>query len=201
MKLSFSTGGWPFSLDESMQLAREMNYDGLEISANSLDTFEGSGAPLSPARLNETVRAFREANLSIAALNAGDGWTEDGALALIALAHDLRCPFVVLPLSVPAMDAEAALAPLLPIAERAGVALLVPSAGPYADTGALKALLDDFASDYLGAAWNVPCAATKKTPEEIVTDLGAYIRHVYLCDGVIEGNNVQVKLLGEAICP
>ena len=49
MKLSFSTGGWPFSLEESMNLAREMNYDGLEISAKSLGIFERSGAPFSPA--------------------------------------------------------------------------------------------------------------------------------------------------------
>ena len=201
MKLSFSTGGWPFSLDESMNLAREMKYDGLEISAKSLGIFERSGAPFSPARLHETVRTLNENNLSITALNAGQGWTEDEAMALIALAHDLRCPFVVLPLSVPAMDAEAALASLLPIAERAGVALLIPSAGPYADTGVLKTLLDNFASDYLGAVWNVPQAAAKKTPEQIVTDLGAYIRHVYLCDAVIENGEVQEKLLGEGELP
>jgi fatty-acyl-CoA synthase len=102
---------------------------------------------------------------------------------------------------MPAMSAEAALAPLLPIAERAGVALLIPSAGPYADTGVLKTLLDDFASDYLGAVWNVPCAAAKKTPEEIVTDLGAYIRHVYLCDAVIQDGRVREKLLAEGELP
>ena len=56
MKLSFSTGGWPFSLDECASLAREMRYDGLEISAVSLDSFERSGAPLSPGRLHDTVR-------------------------------------------------------------------------------------------------------------------------------------------------
>ena len=37
MKLSFSTGGWPFSLDECASLAKEMRYDGLEISAEMGD--------------------------------------------------------------------------------------------------------------------------------------------------------------------
>ena len=201
MKLSFTTGGWPYSLEECMNLAREMQYDGLEISAGSLDIFERSGAPLSSARLHETARALNEASLSISAVQAEENWTAEEAMALIALAHDLRAPFVVLPLTAPAPDAEAALCPLLPVAERAGVALLIPSVGPYADTGALKTLLDDFASDYLGAVWHVPCAAAKKTPEEIVTDLGAYIRHVYLCDGVIVDGRVQEKLLGEGELP
>ena len=201
MKLSFTTGGWPYSLEECMNLAREMQYDGLEISAGSLDIFERSGAPLSSARLHETARALNEASLSISAVQAEENWTAEEAMALIALAHDLRAPFVVLPLTAPAPDAEAALCPLLPVAERAGVALLIPSVGPYADTGVLKTLLDDFASDYLGAVWHVPCAAAKKTPEEIVTDLGAYIRHVYLCDGVIVDGRVQEKLLGEGELP
>ncbi|MBR0227563.1 MAG: AMP-binding protein, partial [Clostridia bacterium] len=201
MKLSFSTRGWPFSLDECVNLAREMRYDGLELSAGSLDVFDRTGAPLSPARLHETVRDLNEQSLSIAALTAGETWTEDEAKALIALAHDLRAPHVVLPLKAAPEDAADMLAPLLPIAERAGVPLLIPSVGLYADTGVLKNLLDGFASDYLLAAWDVPSAATKKSPEEIVTDLGAYIRHVYLCDGVIENGRVQKKLLGEGSLP
>ena len=201
MKLSFSTHGWPFSLDECVNLAKEMRYDGLELSAGSLDVFDRAGAPLSPARLHETVRGLNEQSLSIAALTAGDGWTADEALSLIALAHDLRAPHVVLPLKAAPEDAADMLAPLLPIAERAGVPLLIPSTGMYADTGVLKNLLDGFASDYLLAAWDVPSAATKKSPEEIVTDLGAYIRHVYLCDGVIENGRVQKKLLGEGNLP
>ena len=201
MKLSFSTGGWPFPFDACMNLAKEMRYDGLELSASSLELFDRTGAPLSPARLNETVRDLNEQSLSIAAITAGETWTEDEAKALIALAHDLRAPHVVLPLIAGPEEAAEMLSPLLPIAERAGVPLLIPSAGIYADTGILKDLLDSFASDYLLAAWDVPCAAAKKTPEQIVTDLGAYIRHVYLCDGMIENGVMQKKLLGEGNLP
>ena len=74
MKLSFSTGGWPFSLDECASLAKEMRYDGLEISSDSLSRFEHSGAPLSPGRLHDTVRRLNEAALSIAALKASENW-------------------------------------------------------------------------------------------------------------------------------
>ena len=60
MKLSFSTGGWPFSLEECASLAMEMRYDGLEISTESLNRFEQSGAPLSPGRLHDTARKLNE---------------------------------------------------------------------------------------------------------------------------------------------
>ena len=105
MKLSFSTHGWPFSLEECVNLAREMRYDGLELSAGSLDLFDRTGAPFSPAQLHETVRDLNEQSLSIAALTAGETWTEDEAKALIALAHDLRAPHVVLPLKAAPEDA------------------------------------------------------------------------------------------------
>ena len=82
MKLSFSTGGWPFSLEECASLAKEMRYDGLEISTESLNRFEQSGAPLSPGRLHDTVRRLNEDALSIAALKASDNWETDEVLAL-----------------------------------------------------------------------------------------------------------------------
>ena len=201
MKLSFSTGGWPFSLEECASLAKEMRYDGLEITTESLNRFEQSGAPLSPGRLHDTVRRLNEDALSIAALRASDNWEADEVLALIALAHDLRSPFVVIPMQETGGVAEEKISAVLPVAEKAGVTLLVPSAGPYADTGILKALLDDFASDFLGAAWQVPAAAAVKSPEQIVTDLGAYIRHVYLCDGILENGEMKEKLLGEGNLP
>ena len=201
MKLSFSTGGWPFSLEQCMNLAKEMRYEGLELSAKSLTLFDRTGAPFAPARLHDTVRSFHEQSLSIAAVTAGEGWSAEMALSLIALAHDLRAPHVVLPLNAAPEEAADMLAPLLPIAERAGVPLLIPSIGVYADTGVLKTLLDSFASDYLLAAWHVPSAAAKKSPEEIVTDLGAYIRHVYLCDAEIRDGQVREMLLGEGSLP
>ena len=114
MKLSFSTHGWPFSLDECVNLAKEMRYDGLELSAGSLDVFDRTGAPLSPARLHETVRDLNEQSLSISALTAGETWTADEALSLIALAHDLRAPHVVLPLKAAPEEAAEIIAPCCP---------------------------------------------------------------------------------------
>ena len=138
MKLSFSTGGWPFSLEECASLAKEMRYDGLEITTESLNRFEQSGAPLSPGRLHDTVRRLNEDALSIAALKASDNWEADEVLALIALAHDLRSPFVVIPMREIGDAVEEKISAVLPVAEKAGVTLLIPSAGPYADTGILK---------------------------------------------------------------
>ena len=202
MKLSFATGGWPFSLDECMEMARDMRYDGLEISVESLKEFEMAGAPFSPAHLHETVRRLHEEALQISCLSAHPDWSGEAAEALIRLAHDLRAPYVLIPVEEETEEAKARIAPVLPLAEKLGVALLIPSIGRYADTGALKMLLDHFASDFLGACWDVPCAAAAgKSPEEIVTDLGAYIRHVYLCDGVKGRIPAERKLLGEGNLP
>ena len=201
MKLSFATGSWPFSLEESIGKAREMRYDGLELSQESLARFAQTGDPLSPARMTDTVRRLNEAGIDVACIAASPNWKTVDIPKLITLAHDLRCPFVTLPFSQ-AEGAEEKAALLLPLAEKAGVTLLISTLGPYADTGALKALLDGFASDFLGAAWQVPyAAAAGKAPEDVVKDLGAYIRHVYLCDGDAEGGRAIPRLLGEGSLP
>jgi len=198
MKLSFSTGAWPFSMDEAMQMALEMHYDGLEISAASLHKYLQMGGSLSPARLSDTARNLNEASLSVSALAAEEDWNKEMIRSLVALAHDLRCSFVVLPILDDVDEAARRIEKVLPDAEKAGVTLLVPSCGRYADTGKLKMLLDSFASDSLGAVWDIPCAASAgKSPEEIVTDLGAYIRHVHLCDGIKNNGIMEKKLLGE----
>ncbi|MBE5782465.1 MAG: AMP-dependent synthetase [Clostridiales bacterium] len=198
MKLCFATGGWPFSLEECMNLAQEMHYDGLELSVESFSGFEKAGAPLSPAHMSETVRRLNEASLSVAAIAAHPGWSGEAVVSLVKMAHDLRVPFVVLPMEEDVDAAQEKIAPLIAFAEKYGVTLLVPTAGVYADTGVLKNLLDRFASDFLGAAWDVPCAAAAgKSAEEIVTDLGAYIGHVYLCDGIKNEKGMEKKLVGE----
>ena len=106
MKLSFSTGGWPFSLDEWMNQAKEMHYDGLEIAASSLPDFAETGAPFSPARLSETVRQLNEEALCISCITAENDWAKESVYDLIHLAHDLRAPFVALPMQLEEKEAE-----------------------------------------------------------------------------------------------
>ncbi|MBE5787886.1 MAG: AMP-dependent synthetase [Clostridiales bacterium] len=198
MKLSFSTGVWPFSMDEAIEMAREMHYEGLEISAASLHQYIRMGGPLSPARLSDTARTLNEAAISVSALSLEADWNREMIGSLVELARNLRCPFLVVPVEEDVEAAAQRIEEVLPGAEKAGIALLVPSLGTYADTGKLKMLLDHFASDFLGAVWDVPCAAQAgKSPEEIVTDLGAYIRHVHLCDGVMKNGKMEKRLLSE----
>ncbi|NLD83718.1 MAG: AMP-binding protein [Clostridiales bacterium] len=201
MKLSFTTGGWPFSLEDCIARAREMRYDGIELSQESLVRFSQAGDPLSPVRMSDTVRRLNEYSLDIACIAAAAQWKVVDIPKLITLAHDLRCPFVALPFDREAGAAEKA-ALLLPLAEKAGVTLLIPTFGPFADTGRLKKLLDGFASDSLSAAWSVAhTPAAGKSPEDVVTDLGAYIRHVYLSDGDLENGAAVPRLLGEGSLP
>ncbi len=193
MKLSYSTGGFALSWEEALTQAIETGFSGIEIASSSLRAWETQGNPFSRERLARTARTLSEHALTVPCLYAG---REDDLPALIALARGIRCPCVAV--EPPETAPEAFVAPLLAAAERLGVALLVPTVGAFSDTKALKDFLDGFASDHLLALWRVDrTAARGETPEETVTNLGAYVRHVHLCDAAIGGDDAGERLLGE----
>ena len=95
---------------------------------------------------------------------------------------------------------RAQLSGLLPEAEKAGVTGLIKTTGLYADTGALRALMDDFASDYLAALWDVhhPYRDCGEDPDTTIRNLGAYVRHVHLRDSDDSG---AYDIIGEGTLP
>lgn len=97
------------------------------------------------------------------------------------------------------------LARLKPLAEKAGVVLLVETSGGMADTRKLVDLLDSFASDSLGACWNMldTWFEGKESAQDTITNLGAYVRHVRLTDASPEEGTpyASYELLGEGKLP
>ena len=81
------------------------------------------------------------------------------------------------------------LTPLVALAENHKVVLLLESGGALADTRKLVEVLDYFACDHLAACWDAhhTCLMQKETPEETITNLGAYVRYVRLTDGADPG--------------
>ena len=73
---------------------------------------------------------------------------------------------------------------LLPLAEEKGVTLLLKTSGIYADTARLRAMMDQFASDYMGALWDVhhPYRDFGESGDTTIKNLGAYVKHVHLRD-------------------
>jgi fatty-acyl-CoA synthase len=92
---------------------------------------------------------------------------------------------------------------LIPSAEKSGVVLLIETAGAFADTGVLRDLLNRFASDSLGALWDVqyPYMDAGETPETTIKNLGAYVKHVHMKDAKKNGERIENCLVGEGELP
>ena len=202
MKLSFSTNRWTgFTVEEFIHVAREYRFDGIEIH---------SVTELSE-NLNDTYRSLNEQRLQVPCIDLVSDVACSNALAqslaelagCLKAARKLRTPY----LRIRATQQEGAdqavrafLSAALPEARKDGVTLLMETAGLYADTAHLRELLNEFASDDLGALWDLcyPYAQHKESPQDTITNLGAYVKHVHAKDMDEQG---AFTLVGEGRLP
>ncbi len=207
MNLSFSTRGWDFSWEEALDLAEEMGFGGVELyNLQAMPALTERGGAFHKYNVAATVRALRDRKLTIPCLDTScDVSRPDSCVAalqsLLTLAAEARVPFVSV---IAHEDSETLvrerLDALLPVAEKCGVTLLLKTSGIYADTARLRALLDDYASDCLGALWHMhhPCRDRGETPDATIKNLGAYVRHVHLRDS---DDAAHYSLVGEGTLP
>ena len=75
--------------------------------------------------------------------------------------------------------------------------------GVYADTARLRDLLNQVRSDSVAALWDIhhPYRYAGESPEETVTNLGAYIKYVHVKDSVMENGKVSYRMMGEGDLP
>ena len=219
MKLSFSTDYWKgLAFADYVSLAKEMQFSGIEIHDIDDPVFSEDNAIFSD--MAPSV-ARKLANLGIAipcldtVFNMADAENERENLETVkrylAAAKSVRCPFVRLyakrigDTALDTLDTAvvAFLEKAILLAEKAGVVLLIESAGIYADTARLAKILGIFASDSLGALWDIshPYRLFGEEPEKTVENLGAYIKHVHIKD--LRGSKDQVTycLMGEGELP
>ncbi|HIR02596.1 MAG TPA: AMP-binding protein, partial [Candidatus Scatovicinus merdipullorum] len=92
---------------------------------------------------------------------------------------------------------------LAPLAEKAGVTLLVETNGVYADTARLRRLLEQLSSDAVAALWDMhhPYRFMGEKPEQTVQNLGAYIKYVHVKDSVMTEQGVEYRMMGEGDLP
>ena len=209
MKLSFSTRGrldtrW----DELCDLAADNGFVGIEVyDAYKDQTLTGPGGALHRYNCAATLRGLRDRGLSIPVLDSScnlgfhEQQTLDHVRFLIELAHAMQTEYVAIRSEQEDMrllkrDLDA----LLPLAREKHVVLLIKTNGVFSDTGRLRALLDDCAVDELGVLWDVhhPCRDAGEQPEQTITNLGAYIKHVHLRDS---DENGSYALVGEGSLP
>ncbi len=219
MKLSLSTYGWrdtPWQEYES--LARELHYDGIEIHDVREARISGPGAPFEPSSLSRTRRRLAGEGIEISCLDAlsnpADAAQYEKAVRegedLIVMAAALHCQC----LRLRALDTgigeahedenvKKVISALLKKAEKAGVTLLIETAGIYANSKRLQLLLDSFAADALCALWDVhnTCRFAGETPQQTITNLGAYVKHVHIKDSRLADGKVEYMLPGEGELP
>ncbi|MBQ4105848.1 MAG: AMP-binding protein [Clostridia bacterium] len=216
MKLSFSTNGWGgFGWEDFYSMAKDLGFQGVEIHDISRSVYYGVNGPLREENIAKTVRTLASLELSIPCIDALCDISDESKVQEnieeinrhIELAAQLNCPYVRVHAGSGAENAdktaEQVLRACLGTAENQKVAMLVETVGIYADTQRLRDLLNIFASDNVAALWdmNHPCREFDETPEQTITNLGAYIKHVHIKDSVKETGKTSYRLMGEGDLP
>ena len=208
MNLSFSTRGWPnLTWDEMVDTALEMDFSGIEVyNLNKFDEMLAKGGPFHQYQIAATVRDLREKKLTIPCFDTSCDLSADPdgvetIIGLVEVAKNAQVKYVVACALTENEDAVfAALEKIVPVAEKAGVSLLLKTSGIYADTARLRRMLDQFASDNLGALWDAhhPYRDFGESGDATIKNLGAYVCHVHLRDSDDTG---AYQLIGEGTMP
>ena len=208
MKLSFSTRGWiDRSWDELVDLAQRMDFHGIEVyNAQGIQELSGKGGPFHKYDARATVRDLRKSGLEVPVFDSPIDVSEPGdqveqVKALIDLAALSGTPFVCVKAYTDDDDrVKQVVSQVLDHAEEQDVCLLIKTAGIYANTERLVKVMDVFASDYLGALWDVcyPYRDFNEKPGISIKNLGAYVKHVHMKDMDDDGT---YNLVGEGTFP
>ncbi len=208
MNLSFSTRGWTdLTWEDMLQTAQEMGFGGIEVyNLPKFDPMLDRSGPFHKYQSAATVRQLRDKKLTIPCFDTSYDLSEGTECVpylqgLMEVARDTHVPYV----AACALREEETLvmqnlAALLETAEQTGVTLLIKTSGIYADTARLRRILDQFASDRLGALWDVHHTFRDfgETGDTTIKNLGAYVSHVHLRDSDDEG---EYQLIGEGTLP
>ncbi len=206
MKLSFSTRGWgDMSWEELLHSALDMRFTGIEVyNLFKAPELTDRGGPFDKYKIAATVRQLRDLKLSIPCLDTSvdlSATMDDALERMTKTAHDAQIPYVV---GWASSDDEDTLRSnidrLLPLAEEMGVCLLIKTSGIFADTARLRTLLESYASDWLGALWDMhhPYRDFGESADSTIKNLGTYVKHVHLRDS---DDADTYNLIGEGNLP
>jgi len=220
MLTCFSTLACPdFSWQEIYSMAKDFNFDGIEIRGLGDDIFSVKAAPFTDKELPNTIAKLKELGLEIPCLSSGepvnDRTTRDEAeaeiIAYAELASKLGASYIrVLGDRNAAPSGEVddevvieTMKQLVPVAEKYNVTLLLETNGVYADSARLKRVLDAIGSRKVAALWDMhhPYRFFGESPKQTADTLGEYIKHVHVKDSVMDGDKVTYKLMGTGDMP
>ena len=216
MNLSFSTKGWHNNtFEEFCEIAEYLHFEGIELHNIYNRLFTAKDGAFHDYTAAATLRRLYNKNLKISCLDTiseladKDSNIEEELTRCLEIAENLHIPYIRLR-AKSAEDKETALKQteeflrkMLPLAEEKGVTLLLETSGLFASTTTLRDMLDGFACDNLGALWNLSAAYFEcgESAEDVIKNLGAYVRHVHFSDAVKTDNGIEYCLAGEGELP
>ena len=210
MKLAFSTRFHKNrSFDDFLKTAEELKYSGIEIHDFRDPSFGGRTSPFNPDMASATKRKLINAKKSIVCIdsncNAADLSQENFEKfnSAVAVASNINVPYVKLYAEKSDGAYEKTIefvTKAIEIGEKNNVIVLVETRELFADTTKLCDLMNHFASDYIGADWNMyeTYFVGGEDSEKTITNLGAYVKLVHLTDAQKEGER---SLIGEGTIP
>ncbi len=216
MKLSFSTRGWyNHTFEEFCDIAVELGFGGIELHNINNKLFTNRDGAFHDYAAAATLRRLYEKKLQLPCIDTlcdlADDDVEDETLDEIrrcmTVAVNLRIPYVRIKAITgdeTSLDGIARrIEMLLPEAEEHGITFLIETSGVFCNTAHLREMLNRFACDNLAALWNMSAAyfGAGESSEEIIQNLGAYLKHVLFCDGIKTEDGVEFCLAGEGELP
>lgn len=216
MNLSFSTKGWHNSTFEDFcEVAEYLHFEGIELHNIYNRLFTAKDGAFHDYTAAATLRRLYNKNLKISCLDTiseladKDSNIEEELSRCLEIAENLHIPYIRLRAKASEnqetalKQTEEFLRKVIPQAEEKGVTLLLETSGLFASTAVLRDMLDGFAHDNLGALWNLSAAYFEcgESAEDVIKNLGAYVRHVHFHDAVKTENGVEYCLAGEGELP
>ncbi len=218
MNLSFSTKGWhDSSFEDFCLVAEDLGFKGIELHNIHNRLFTDKNGAFHDYTAAATLRKLFEKKLQLTCIDTicdlSDIKNEEATLEeiekCIEIAKNLHIPYVRLRAEAEERTDEAfsfvsrVLEKAVKIAEGNGVVLLLETKGMFADTAVLRDILENFASDFLAALWNVSEAYKQvgEEPKDIIKNLGAYVKHVHISDVRKTESGFEYCLIGEGELP
>ena len=218
MKLSFSTKGWhEGSFEDFCNIAADLRFDGIELHNVYNRLFTDKNGAFHDYTAAATVRRLFEKKLQLPCIDtvsniadkASEKQFKEEISTCLNIAKNLKIPCIRVKATASLGDENATeqvykvLSDVLDAAENAKITILIETSGLFADTKALRDMLERFASDYLGALWNLSAAYFEfgEDPDTVIKNLGAYVRHVHFSDAVKNGDEIKFCLAGEGKLP
>ena len=186
-------------------MVAEYEMAGFELYDAAAEKQAHADSILHPANTASARRKLTNRHMELAALTCptalSDGLTGEEALSYVRTAISAGIDRVIFtPGDASPDQILSVLPPAVREAERFDVTVLLETSGSLRDTSKLPAIINQFASGSLAAAWNIreTYFGAREEAEQTIRSLGDYIRYVYLGD---RGKDGRDCLLGSGELP